>query len=90
MEFSGLIHIAIMMVLFIGLVVAIAWVFQGVTEGEENIERRRGDTVGSPETQSTSLPCAPHGHKVEIGNAHQGKDNISERHSTHEGERSPC
>ena len=59
MEFSGLIHIAIMMVLFIGLAVAIAWVFQGVTEGEENIERRRG------------APWAPRKHKVHRYHAHR-------------------
>ena len=35
MALSGFVHIVIMLIMFLGLVVAIAWVFQGLTEGEE-------------------------------------------------------
>jgi len=35
MALSGFVHIVIMLIMFLGLVVAIAWVFQGMTEGEE-------------------------------------------------------
>lgn len=41
MEGTAFIHVAIMLVLFIGLVLAIAWVFQGVTEGETPVTRRQ-------------------------------------------------